>query len=295
RRTHKVPHAMGPAYLAGAFSRELCDVRLYSELYSGPLENEQLLAWPDMLVLTGLTTGLDRMRHLTPYARTKNTRGVVVAGGPAVRALPRYCGRFFDYCCRGDVEELREVIAEVFGKDYVAEEMLPRFDLAEWLGGIVYVESSRHCNFHCSFCTLTAERMRYQSYDLGFIHRQILEVGRGKHIGCIDNNFFGNDRAHFVAKLELLRDLWRDDRFDGWSALVTSDFFFDERNLDLAREAGCRALFSGVESFDVEWLRRNNKPQNTRLPQVELIRKTLEAGGVFFFLVRFSLSRPSFR
>src|SRR5262249_38480472 len=61
------------------------------------------------------------------------------------------------------------------------------------------------------------------------------------------------------------------------------DFFFDERNLELAREAGCRALFSGVESFDVEWLVRNNKPQNTHLPQVDLIQKTLDAGIVFLY------------
>src|SRR5262249_56631943 len=82
-RSHKIRRAMGPAYLAGAFSRTLCEVRLHSELFSGPLEDERLLGWPDMLVLTGLTTALDRMRHLTAYARTKNRRVIVVAGGHA--------------------------------------------------------------------------------------------------------------------------------------------------------------------------------------------------------------------
>src|SRR5438445_3916639 len=90
QRTHKIPQAMGPAYLAGVFAPERCDLRLYSELASGPLEDESLLGWPDMLVLTGLTTALDRMLHLTAYARTKNPRVVVVAGAHAVPALPRY-------------------------------------------------------------------------------------------------------------------------------------------------------------------------------------------------------------
>jgi hypothetical protein len=67
-RTHKVPPAMGPVYLAGAFSCELCEVRLYNEQSSGPLKDEKLLSWPDMLVLTGLTTALDRMKHWTAYA-----------------------------------------------------------------------------------------------------------------------------------------------------------------------------------------------------------------------------------
>ena len=64
RRTNKIPQAVGPIYLAGAFARDTCDVRCYTEVASGPLEDEGLLSWPDMLVLTGLTNGFDRMRSL---------------------------------------------------------------------------------------------------------------------------------------------------------------------------------------------------------------------------------------
>jgi hypothetical protein len=243
---------MGPAYLAGAFAPARCDLRLYSELSSGPLEDERLLAWPDMLVLTGLTTALDRMRHLTAYARTKNPGVVVVAGGHAVRALPRYCGRFFDYCCLGDVEELREVVADAFGQAYVAEEMLPRFDLAGWLGHIGYLETSRYCNFHCSFCTLTAEGRRYEAYELDFVHRQILSLGRRRFLVFIDNNFFGSDRQRFLARLDLLREFRRRGQFQGWSALVTNDFFLTTTTW----RHGGRAWpsFQRVESFDVDWL-----------------------------------------
>lgn len=282
-RTHKVPQSMGPAYLAGAFAPARCDVRLYSELSSGPLEDERLLAWPDMLVLTGLTTALDRMRHLTAYARTKNPGVIVVAGGHAVRALPRYCRRFFDYCCLGDVEELREVVADAFGQAYVAEEMLPRFDLTGWLGHIGYLETSRYCNFHCSFCTLTAEGRRYEAYEIDFVRRQILSLGRRRFLMFIDNNFVGSDRQRFLARLDLLREFRRRGQFQGWSALVTNDFFLHDDNLQRVREAGCVALFSGVESFDVDWLAGSNKPQNTRLPHVEVIRRTLEAGIVFLY------------
>jgi hypothetical protein len=34
-RTTKLPQAVGPTYLAGAFARELCEVRCYTELASG--------------------------------------------------------------------------------------------------------------------------------------------------------------------------------------------------------------------------------------------------------------------
>ena len=282
-RRRKIPPAMGPVYLAGALCRDRCDVRLYSELYSGPLEDPQTLEWPDMLVLTGLTTALDRMRHVTAYARTKNPKVIVVAGGHAVRALPRYCREFFDYCCQGDVEELREVVEDAFGPGYASERAQPRFDLAPWLGRIGYIETSRHCNFRCSFCVLASEGRRYQPYDLDEIRRQVVALGRRDYLVLIDNNFYGNDRKHFLARLELLRELGREGWFRGWGALVTHDFFYDEENLARVRAAGCGGLFSGVESFDVGWLRRNNKAQNVRFEPVDLIRRTLETGIGFSY------------
>jgi hypothetical protein len=289
-RSRKLPQGMGPAYLAGAFSPELCDVRLYSELFSGPLEDERLLGWPDMLVLTGLTTALDRMRHLAAYARTKNPRIVVVAGGHAVRALPQYCSSFFDFCCVGDVEELQAVVADAFGRPYASERMQPRFDLAPWVRRVAHLESTRYCNFRCSFCALAAEGRHYQTYDIENLRRDILSLGRRFYLSFIDNNFFGSDRRHFLARLELLRDLWKRGQFDGWGAGVTGDFFLDEDNLRRAREAGCGVLFSGLESFDADWLRRNNKAQNTRLDPVEPIRRTLEAGIAFSYGLVFDVT-----
>lgn len=282
-RTRKLPKPMGPAYLAGAFSPDCCDVRLYCEMYSGPLDDPRLLAWPDMLVMTGLTTAFDRMLHLTAYARTLNGRVIVVAGGPAIRAFPRYSKLFFDYPCCGDVEELRDVTAAVFGEAFVAEEMFPRFDLAYWIGRVGELESSRNCNFRCSFCTLTGEGRSYQKYDLDTIRRHILAVGKRRFLFFIDNNFYGNDRSFFLGRVGLLRELFHAHQFSGWSAMVTNDFFLSDDNLELARKSGCIALFSGLESFDSTWLQKMNKLQNTAVPPIRTIQKCLEAGVVFLY------------
>ena len=283
RRTTKIPQAVGPIYLAGAFARELCDVICYTELASGPLEDEHLLSWPDMLVLTGLTNSFDRMLHLTAYARTKNARVIVVAGGPPVRALPFLSKRFFDYSCLGDIEELREVIMDAFGPAYVTQQMIPRYDLAYWLGRTGYIESTRYCNFHCSFCSLTGEGHAYQTYDLGHIRQEIVACGRRKRVFFLDNNFYGNSRPHFRARIELINELRSAGQFRNWSALVTNDFFRQDENLTLVKDSGCELLFSGVESFDTQWLRSVNKVQNTSVPQVNLIRKCLDAGIVFTY------------
>lgn len=292
RRTTKIPQAMGPVYLAGAFSPARCDVRVYTELYSGPLEDEDLLSWPDMLVLTGLTNSFDRMLHLTAYARTKNPRVVVVAGGPPVRALPLLSGRFFDYCATGDIEQLTDIIADAFGAEYVAEEMTPRFDLAYWVGWLAYVESTRYCNFRCSFCALTGEGRSYKTYELDYVRRQLLTMQR-RYVLFIDNNFYGSDRQHFQRRVQLVDELRRAGHFKGWGALVTNDFFNKDENLARVRSAGCMILFSGVESFDTGWLRSFNKLQNTTAPQVELITRCLTSGVVFVYgLIVDATSRP---
>ena len=281
---------MGPAYLAGAFHPELCEIRLYNELSAGPLLDEKLFAWPDMLVLTGMNSAYDRMRHIAGYVRAKSPGCVIVGGGPGVRALPKLSRKFFDYACAGDIEELQEVVREALGARYVSERMDPRFDLMNWTGLLGYVESSRNCNFKCSFCSMTAEHNSYQTYDLDYLRRQLDSVGKKVAICFADNNFYGNNRAYFAAKLEVLKEYWKKGAFRGWAALVTNDFFARPENLKLVREAGCASLFTGVESFDTSVLRGFNKMQNLHLPQVEMIRDCLNAGIILNYGVIFDVS-----
>ncbi|HLE64439.1 MAG TPA: radical SAM protein [Pyrinomonadaceae bacterium] len=282
RRTAKMPQTLGPIYLAGAFNPQLCEIRLYDEVYSGPLINEHLFTWPDMLVMTGLTNAFDRMRHLTAYARTKNPKTIVVAGGPAIRALSLLAREYFDYCCLGDIEEMQEVIADAFGPAYVNEEMVPRFDLAYWLRYVNYAETTRNCNFRCSFCALTGENRAYKKYDLEQIRKQIM-AGRRRSVIFADNNFYGNDRSNFLERLALIKAMRGAGYIKDWAALVTADFFRDDQNLKVTRDAGCRFLFSGVEAFDTKWLASVNKAQNNLCSQVEMIRKCLKSGVLFSY------------
>jgi len=196
--------------------------------------------------------------------------------------LPRLAREIFDYVCLGDIEELRDIIRDAFGPAHVAEDMLPRFDLPYGAGMFGYIETSRNCNFHCSFCSLTGEGRSYRTYDLDYIRRQLISAGQ-KQICIIDNNFYGNDRDYFLAKVDLLREFYQSGRIKGWSCLVTADFFGKTSNLDLVRRAGCKAVFSGIESFDRDTLRSYNKKQNAAVPQIEMIRNTLEAGVLFTY------------
>lgn len=284
KRSNEVPNALAPVLLAGHFNAATCDVRLYNEVNSGFVEvfEPGLLSWPDMIVMTGLTAAFDRLLHLAAYARTQNPKVVVVAGGHGVRALPRYSQRFFDYTCLEDTEEIVEVIEEAFGPGHVAESFAPRYDLAYWMKRIGYVESSRNCNFRCSFCSLTGVGRPYRVNPMDYLDRQLDAVGKRKVVFFNDNQLLGDGHKTFRQRIELVEQRRAKGQFDYWGGFVTDTFFWDDENVRLANATGCISLFVGVESFDdSEWLGRVNKSQNAKRSQVELIRRCLD-GGVLF-------------
>ncbi|UCD82403.1 MAG: hypothetical protein JSW26_13545 [Desulfobacterales bacterium] len=289
KRKLKFPQPMAPAYLAGIYSAEQCDIKLYDELYSGPLEDEGLLSFPDMLVLTGVNSAFDRMLHITAYVRTKNPEAVVVAGGPAIRALPVYSNQFFDYVCTGDIEQLSQVIEEVFGREYVSEYfrqtgwVIPRYDLAYWMKTMNFVESSRNCYYRCSYCSLTAEGAGYQPYAIEYLRQQFMALGKKRMVHFLDNNFASRNREFMLQRYALMKDLQAQGYLNMWGAEVTSDFFLNQDYVELAHDCGCVALFCGVESFSKKALRSFRKYHNNCLPQVKMIRDCLDAGIAFLY------------
>jgi len=66
KRINEVPNTLAPVLLAGYFSQDHCEVKMYNEVNSGFIEvfDPELLAWPDLIVLTGLTAAFDRLLHV---------------------------------------------------------------------------------------------------------------------------------------------------------------------------------------------------------------------------------------
>lgn len=278
-----VPQSIAPATLAGMLDAEQVELRLACEFRDGPFSDREALAAAELLVLTGLNPSFDRMKQVTALARTVNPRIAVAMGGPLARVLPRLSRRYFDYVCEADVEQIVDVVDALFGPGHAAADPLPRYDLMPGKRIVGYAESSRNCNFRCSFCAMTAEGRRHQPYATDYLRRQIEAMGYRQCVMLLDQNFHAGARAILYERLALLREMHRERRFGGWAALVTADFFADPERLRLAREAGCIGFFSGVESFSAEQIAAYNKKQNLVLPQEEIIRGCLEAGMVFHY------------
>lgn len=276
-----IPRAMAPYYLAGRFCGERTDVRVHDEVHHGALLDPRLFEWPDLVVLTGLTVSFDRTRQLSAYFRNARPGVPIAIGGPIARALPRLCATVFDHVCQGDIESLDELIDDTLGAGHRAGDPAPRFDLAGWSYGLGFVETTRNCNFSCAFCSLTGENRAYLPYASGAISRQLEASGRSQMLMVLDNNFYGNNRADFERRTDLLGTHWRRGDFRGWGALVTGDFFRNPDNLALVAANGCKALFSGVESLDPAVLKSFNKRHSLSSDPRTLARLCAEHGVLF--------------
>jgi len=250
--------------------------------------------WSDLIVLTGLTAAFDRLLHVTAYARTANPDVVVAAGGHGVRALPRYSEQFFDYTCLGDVEEIETVITSAFGPEYVSKEFLPRYDLAYWMKTFGYAESSRNCNFKCGFCSLTGVGLKYDMQSPEYLDAQFEQMGKRSILYFLDNQVMGSGHDSLKARLDEVQKRREKGQFKYWGAFVTNAFFWEDRNIEMARDTGCMSVFVGVESFDDKaWLKSVNKKQNSRTSQVDLIRRSMDGGVLFQYGLVFDPSEQS--
>lgn len=276
-----VPRPMAPYFLAGHFDPEHCEIRVWDEVFHGALLRTRLFDWPDLVVFTGLTSAFDRARQLAAYFRNAQPGVVTVIGGHIARALPTLCAEVFDYVCQGDAEEITEVIDVVLGASAARADAAPRHDLTAPNLGLGYVETTKYCNFACSFCTLTGEGRPYTSYQTAQIERQLDAVGRVHGLLLSDNNFFGNNRRDFERRTRLLGDRVRRGQFSGWGCLVTGDFFANPKNLDLVAENGCKAIFSGVETLDPKVLQSYNKKQSLISHPLSLATACAKRGILF--------------
>ena len=257
-----VPRATAPFHLAGFFDPRRVDVRIHDEVYHGALMAKRTFAWPDLVIVSGLTAMFDRARQLAAYFRHCQPNATLLIGGPMARCFPGLSVRYFDVVCQGDVGDIGEVIDDVLGRGYRADTPSPRFDLAGHSFGLGFVETTEYCNFSCSFCSLTGEGRAYRRHANEWVEQQILAMGRVQAVMVLDNNFYGNNRSQFKERAAILGEHWRRGAYRGWGALVTGDFFKHEENLEIVAQNGCISLFSGVESVDPAVLRRFNKRQS---------------------------------
>ncbi|WP_437675260.1 B12-binding domain-containing radical SAM protein [Sorangium sp. So ce131] len=164
----------------------------------------------------------------------------------------------------------------------------PRYDLIDFSRNAMRVpgiEASRGCPFSCNFCVLTGhERYRYR--PVADVVKEIetkMRFNRSRFglvddvFSFLDNNLGGSPR-YLRALCEALLPLKKT-----WGCALTWNILEDEELVKLMARAGCRYIYTGLESLNPDSIEAMNKGQNKLAGVREVLRRTYSHGILLSF------------
>ncbi len=258
-------------------------------------ENVEPIDFDTPCDMVGLTAfNIQKTRAFKIAAEFKRRGKLVVMGGPFATSEPDVCQQHVDIVFVGEAERTWPAFCLSFkAGDYVArytadekidmrESPVPLFHLlkTKWYGNGC-IQSSRGCPFNCEFCDIVVmdgQRTRAKDIDTVIKEIKVLFSLGVRSINFTDANFIGNI-SRTKTLLRAIADYNRSIGFRvRFSAQLSINVAQDDALLDLFREANFSMVFIGIESPNVESLRETRKPQNTKHPLFDQIRKVQNKG-----------------
>ncbi|MGK3990058.1 radical SAM protein [Sorangium sp. So ce136] len=147
------------------------------------------------------------------------------------------------------------------------------------------MEASRGCPFSCNFCVLTGhEQYRYRPIDHvirdirdRMVFNERIPGLTGDTFAFLDNNLGGSPR--YLRELcEALMPLKKI-----WGCALTFNVLRDPELVRLMGLAGCRYVYTGLESLNPESISSMNKGQNKLSEVREVIQRAFASGIVLSF------------
>ena len=123
--------------------------------------------------------------------------------------------------------------------------------------------SARGCPLRCSFCSVANERIRSKSVPQ--VVRDVRELTeRGYSRIAIEDNFFAHSAARTRELCAALFSLRAEGLTFAWDCQTRIESMAREGVVDLLAEAGCEAVYIGVESLNEDqllYLNKTSQPQ----------------------------------
>ena len=244
-------------------------------------ENVQSINWDheaDVVGITGMHLQGAGMRKIAKHFRARGAK--VIIGGPSTMALPDRYRDVADVLMLGEAEQIwPECIADLEKGTVKAAytpadtvnlhtSPIPRYDLISRRDYMqISLQTTRGCPFQCEFCdiiTLYGRKVRTKA-----IEQVIAEVDRVLALGWdrlffVDDNFIGDPRyaMELAAALAARRRTMKKPFV--FSTQLTINLAHNAKLLQALFDAGCRAVFVGIETPRVSSLQETLKFQNVR-------------------------------
>jgi len=280
-----------PEMIAG-----LCPPSATIELFHEKEVDVPLDRYWDLVFFSYLHSGYEHAKVLSTLFRRRGMR--TVAGGRHAELYPEDCARWFDAVVTGDPEAnvprlVRDLEAGSLARVYDARgtivDVRPwRWDLLDYRRNrtrMPTLEASRGCPSACSFCVLTG-RERYRHRPVKEIVEDVrARLAWNRNFGGVLSDWFGFFDNNLGGSRPFLRELCEAlvPLRKTWGCSASFDVLRDRETVRLMARAGCRYVYTGLESLDPEALRSMNKRQN-RLGEVDrVIRHCYDEGVVLSF------------
>ena len=271
----------------------LCPADAEIELYNEKEGDIPLDRHWDLVFFSYLHSFYEHTKVLSALFRARGM--VTVAGGRHASYYADDCSNYFDAVVVGEPEGNIPLLIEDFERRRLkriyhnpsagAAAIRPyRYDLIDFRSNryrLPAIEATRGCPFSCSFCVLTgfekfrcrpvkdvvdeiAFRMRFNKY----------------HFGLFDNAFIFSDN-NLGGSLRYLKDLCQAliPLRKTWGCALTMNILRNAETVRLLAKAGCRYVYTGLESLNPESLSLVNKKHN-RLSEVQEIITTCFRNGI---------------
>lgn len=271
----------------------LCPAYAEIELYNEKEVDIPLDRHWDLVFFSYLHSFYEHTKVLSALFRARGM--VTVAGGRHASYYTDDCLNYFDAVAVGEPEGNIPSLVEDFAKNRlnrVYRNPSPgmaairpyRYDLIDFQSNryrLPAIEATRGCPFSCSFCVLTG----FEKFRCRPLKDVVDEVGfrmrfNKYHFGLFDNAFIFADN-NLGGSLSYLKELCQELVPLGktWGCALTLNILRDTGTLRLLAKAGCRYVYTGLESLNAESLSSVNKKQN-RLSEVKEITASCYRHGI---------------
>lgn len=251
----------------------------------------------DLVFFSYLHSFYEHTKALSAIFRKKGMK--TVAGGRHASYFSEDCLKYFDAVIIGEPESnviplIRDFEKGKAKKIYSNPPTKPMnirpscYDLIDFgvnKTRIPGIEASRGCPFSCNFCVLTGhEQYRYRPV------RDVIEEIEFKM--CFNKSYFGIGNNCFIfldnnlgGSLLYLRELCEAliPLKKRWGCSVSLDVLKNEALVKLMGKAGCRYIYSGVESLNSDSIISMNKGQNKISGLNKVIQSCFSNGILFSF------------
>jgi radical SAM superfamily enzyme YgiQ (UPF0313 family) len=289
-KEHSVMQSAVPELVASLCPDD-AEVELYNEKETDiPLDR----SW-DLVFFSYLHSYYEHTKVLSTLLRRRGT--LTVAGGRHASYFAEDCLRYFDVVVTGDPESNVPVLIEDFRRGRLqplydrkgAGALRPyRYDLIDFRtnrGRLPGIEASRGCPFSCNFCVLTGhETYRYRPVRDVVEEIQFKMCWNRNYLGLLDGWFIFLDN-NLGGSPEYLRELASAlvPLRKTWGCALTFNVLRDEEMVRLLGKAGCRYIYTGLESLNPDSIRSMNKGQNRIGEAGAVVRRCLGHGILLSF------------